>query len=147
MARPQSYFEQSVIGFFIVLFTYAAVSKLMDFDNFRVQLTQSPLLGAYAGVVSYSVVLAELLVAAMLCYCRTQSAGLAASFLLMLLFSGYILWFLMRGSALPCTCGGLLERMSWPQHLAFNLVCVVLAAVGWLTSRKKRSYDRPVDAC
>lgn len=147
MARPQSYFEQSVIGFFIVLFTYAAVSKLMDFENFRVQLAQSPLLGAYASVVSYSVVLAELLAAAMLCYRRTQSAGLTAGFLLMLLFSGYILWLLMRGSALPCTCGGLLERMSWPQHLAFNLVCVVLAAVGWLTNRNKRSYDRPVDAC
>ena len=33
---------------YILLFVYAAVSKLLDFENFQVQLGQSPLLSAFA---------------------------------------------------------------------------------------------------
>jgi hypothetical protein len=38
----------------IILFTYAAISKLIDFENFQTQLGQSPLLSAYAASISCS---------------------------------------------------------------------------------------------
>ena len=45
--------------FFILLFVYASVSKLLEFERFQIQLAQSPLLSAYAGFVSYSVIIIE----------------------------------------------------------------------------------------
>jgi len=51
---------------YVLLFVYAAVSKLLDFNTFQVQLGQSPLLSAFAGWVSWAVVLSELLIAGLL---------------------------------------------------------------------------------
>lgn len=39
---------------FIILFIYTAVSKLIDFENFQIQLTQSPLLSVYAEFIVYT---------------------------------------------------------------------------------------------
>ena len=51
--------------FFILLFIYAAASKMLDFENFQVQLAQSPLLSAYAGFISYGVIGIEIGIAAL----------------------------------------------------------------------------------
>lgn len=123
---------------FVLLFTYAAVSKILDFENVQVQLGQSPLLNDYTKPLAYMVVWAELAVAGLLCYPKTQQLGLALCFWMMFLFCGYVLWLLVRNSALPCSCGGLLQLMSWPQHLAFNLVFMLLAAMAWQMNRKKK---------
>ena len=40
--------QQIVSYLFIVLFVYASVSKLLEFQDFQTQLGQSPLLGAFA---------------------------------------------------------------------------------------------------
>lgn len=45
---------------YIMLFTYAAVSKLLDMENFTVQIAQSPLLSPFAQWVAPSVPVAEL---------------------------------------------------------------------------------------
>lgn len=51
---------------YILLFVYAAISKLLDFENFRVQLGQSPLLSAFAGSIAWLVPILELLIALLL---------------------------------------------------------------------------------
>lgn len=66
--------------FFIILFIYAGASKMFDFENFQVQLAQSPLLSAYAGFISYSVIILELVIAGMLCFKLTRLLGLYGSF-------------------------------------------------------------------
>lgn len=138
MKPLQTTFINVVSYFFILLFIYAAVSKMLDFNNFQVQLGQPPLLNTYTKPLAYMVALAELVVAGLLCYRRTQQLGLALCFWMMLVFSAYILWLLVRDSALPCSCGGLLQLMSWPQHLVFNLVFLLLAAMAWQMNRKKK---------
>lgn len=54
--------------FFILLFCYASISKILDFENFRIQIAQSPLLSAFADIVSYSVLTIELLVSSVLVF-------------------------------------------------------------------------------
>lgn len=112
---------------FALLFIYAAVSKLLDFENFQVQLGQSPLLSAYASWVSYFVPLVELVVAVFLVVNPWRFVGLLASLMLMVMFSSYIFIVLHYTSFVPCSCGGILEKMSWNQHLVFNLFFVLLA--------------------
>lgn len=121
---------------FCVLFTYAAVSKGLDFENFQVQLAQSPLLSAYAGQVSYGVIALELLITAMLLIPKTQKTGLYAAFALMVAFTAYIYLILNYSDFVPCSCGGILEKMDWTQHLIFNSICVMLAGTAVMLRQK-----------
>jgi hypothetical protein len=115
---------------YILLFVYAAVSKILDFGNFRAQLGQSPLLSAFAGVVSYGVPAAELAIALLLSIPWSRRIGLYAAAVLMAMFSAYIIIILNFSSFVPCSCGGVLEKMGWTTHLAFNLVFVLLGMLG-----------------
>jgi hypothetical protein len=65
--------------------------------------------------------------------------GLYPSFVLLFLFTIYIAAMLMTGAEMPCSCGGVLEELSWPAHVVFNSVYVLLSALAiWLIKRKRR---------
>src|ERR1700676_2109270 len=76
---------------FVLLFLYAAVSKLIDFQKFRVQIGQSPLLTAYAGFFAWLVPGLEILISIILLINRWRLAGLYAAFSLMVMFTTYII--------------------------------------------------------
>lgn len=119
--------------FFILLFCYAAISKAMDFENFQVQIGQSPLLSAYAGFVSYAVILLELLIVALLAIPKTNLIGLYSSTALMSAFTIYIYLILNYSDFVPCSCGGILEKLGWTEHLVFNILCVLLGGIAvWI---------------
>ncbi|MGV0938374.1 DoxX family protein [Empedobacter falsenii] len=130
MRKIAPFLRTLICYLFIVLFIYAAVSKLMDFENFQIQLAQSPLLSAYAGFISYAVIIVEIVIALLLCIKRTQQIGLYASYGLMLAFTVYIYLIINYSDFVPCSCGGILEKLGWTEHLIFNLVFVGLAVIG-----------------
>ena len=121
---------------FIVLFVYAATSKLLDFETFQIQLSQSPFLGAYAGIISVLVPGVEILLAGLLIIPRYRLFALLGGFGLMVMFTAYIIIILNFSDYIPCSCGGVLENLSWTQHLIFNIVFIGLAAAAiFLVSR------------
>ncbi|MBJ7881620.1 MauE/DoxX family redox-associated membrane protein [Gelidibacter salicanalis] len=122
---------------FVLLFVYAAVSKFLDFQNFQMQIGQSPLLSAFTGFVSYSVLLLETLTVFLLSIAATRRLGLYLAMALMVLFSLYIFIILNYSPFVPCSCGGVLERMSWSEHLLFNILFVVLAMIALYMSTKR----------
>jgi uncharacterized membrane protein YphA (DoxX/SURF4 family) len=82
--------------------------------------------------VVWMVPIAELLICTALVIKRLQFIALYASFGIMVMFTVYIIIILNFSSYIPCSCGGILENMSWRQHLIFNLCFTALAAVGVL---------------
>ncbi|MGM8361933.1 MauE/DoxX family redox-associated membrane protein [Flavobacterium sp. ARAG 55.4] len=118
-----------IVLLYILLFSYAAISKILDFENFQVQLGQSPLLSAFAFEISYLVPFAEIVIVLILLKTSWRYLGLLGSLILMTLFSSYIFIVLHYTSFVPCSCGGILEKMSWNSHLLFNLFFVLLAIV------------------
>jgi hypothetical protein len=124
----KSAFIESVVLLYVLLFVYAAVSKLLDFERFQVQLAQSPILSAYAYWISYLVIGIELFVSILLLFARTRIIGLFAALTLMTMFTVYIFIVLHYSSFIPCSCGGILEKMTWKTHLVFNMVFILLAA-------------------
>jgi uncharacterized membrane protein YphA (DoxX/SURF4 family) len=125
-------FIEAVCLLYILLLVYAACSKVLDFQNFKVQLGQSPLLTAFAGWISVLVPSIELLICILLMIPKSRLAGLFLSYGLMILFSAYIFIILHYSSYVPCSCGGVLERLNWNQHLLFNLIFVLLAVAAIL---------------
>lgn len=127
--------KQIVIYFFIILFVYAAVSKLTDFENFQVQIAQSPLLSAFATPIAYGVVLGELAIALMLCFEKSRLLGLYLFLGFMTAFTVYIFLILNYSPFIPCSCGGVLEKMGWWGHLWFNGVVCFLCVLVILTEQ------------
>lgn len=105
------------------------MSKLLDFENFQVQIAQSPLLSSYAGIVSYQVIIVELIIVACLLFSKTRIIGLYSSLGMMSAFTIYIYLILQYSEFVPCSCGGILENMSWRTHLFFNLACVFILII------------------
>ncbi len=114
---------------FIVLFVYAAVSKILDYETFRVQLAQSPLLSAYAGIIAWCIPVIEIGISFLLMVPKFRTIAIYAAFTLMVMFTAYIYIILNYSDFIPCSCGGVLEKLSWTQHLIFNLVFIMLAGV------------------
>lgn len=112
---------------FILLFVYASFSKLLEFKDFQTQLGQSPLLGAFAIPISYGVIGIELVTSILLAFKKTRIQGLYIAFMLMVMFTTYIIIILNFTSFTPCSCGGVLEALGWTEHLIFNTVFIVLA--------------------
>jgi uncharacterized membrane protein YphA (DoxX/SURF4 family) len=128
----------NIVAYFIaLLFVYAAISKVIDFENFQVQLAQSPLLSAYSGFISYAVIIVELLLAMFLCLPNYQQLALYGALGLMSAFTIYIFLILNYSDFVPCSCGGILEKLGWTEHLIFNIVVVLLAFVAILYKEKK----------
>lgn len=129
LLKYHSFFVPITCYLYILLFVYASISKLLDFENFRVQLAQSPLLSAYAGLVAPSVILVELFIVLLLCLKGTRLIGLYGSFFLMVAFTVYIYLILNYSDFIPCSCGGIIEKLGWTEHLIFNSFFVTLALV------------------
>lgn len=119
-----------ISGLFILLFLYTALSKLHGFLYFRFVIGQSPLIGPFAPILAWTVPVVEILISLALMIPKTKLAGLYASFITMILFTLYIGYMLAFESKLPCSCGGVIGQMTWPQHLVFNIVFTALAYLG-----------------
>lgn len=125
-------FIEIIASLFILLFVYAAVSKLIDYQKFRVQLGQSPLLTAFADWVAWVIPTVEIIIAILLASRKFRIQGLFASFSLMTMFTTYIFIITRYSEYVPCSCGGILQTMSWEQHFMFNIIFVTLGLTGIL---------------
>lgn len=126
---------------FILLFVYAALMKLLDVEKFTVQLGQSPLLMAFAPVVAWAVPITELAISVLLIFSGTHMIGLFAAFTMMSAFTIYITVILSFTQRIPCSCGGILEDMTWGQHLTFNIGFVLIAITGIALLDKERKAN------
>lgn len=129
---------------YVLLFVYAAVSKLLDFENFRIQLGQSPMLSVFAGSVALLVPVLELFFSGLLLIPKWRLVGLFGAYTLMLMFTTYIYVILNYSSFVPCSCGGILEKLDWNSHMTFNLAYTILAIIGILilsTNNKAVHHD------
>ncbi|PTS94928.1 hypothetical protein DBR11_22260 [Pedobacter sp. HMWF019] len=115
---------------FVALFIYTAASKLIAMDTFRVVLANYPLIGRYHSVVAYLVPLTEIGISTALILPISRKNGLIASMILMVLFLIYILYMFYIDSDLPCSCGGIIAKLSWKNHVWFNSGLILLAFIG-----------------
>jgi hypothetical protein len=126
------------IGFlFIVLFTYAATSKLIGFGDFKSQLAKSPFISGYANWIAWCVPFLEYAIVGLFLFPKYGRIALFASGALMGLFTLYILLVLNFSDSIPCGCGGVLSNLGWKSHLVFNICFVLLAILGVIMKNKK----------
>ena len=116
------------VALLILLFSYTAASKLIDHHRFVFQMTMSPsaLVKMTAPYISWLLPAAEAVVAIALLIRSYRLKALFASLILLISFEVYIVSMLLSGLDLPCTCGGVISKMSWNQHVLFNGLFIVI---------------------
>jgi len=130
-----------ILVLFAVLFVYAAVSKLISYDEFKAQIGKSPLITHHEWWIVWAIPSLEIVIAVILFIPRLQLIGLYSAFTLMFIFTIYIAFMLVFTPNLPCSCGGILSAMGWKEHLIFNIAFTVLAVVGIHLLKKQTARE------
>ncbi|HEY4147274.1 MAG TPA: MauE/DoxX family redox-associated membrane protein, partial [Chitinophagaceae bacterium] len=100
-----------------------------DYSVFREQLADSPVLKPFSGFIAWALPAVEILVGILLIVPRWRLKGLWLSLGLLIAFLVYIIVMMTTSDHLPCSCGGLLEQLSWKGHIVFNSAFAVLAGI------------------
>ena len=119
--------KSSVPPLLVLLFVYAALSKLFTFSDFDQQLHNQSFPSWLADFLLYFLIPAEIITALLLCFKRTIISGLLFSSAMLLAFTSYIAMVMLHfWERVPCSCGGILNQMGWTTHLIFNSFFLIL---------------------
>lgn len=126
----------------IFLWIYAALSKLLDYSKFLLQLKLQSIPEWSVGVLSWLLPCIEFIVLILLLLRKGIRWGLYLSSILLLIFTGYI-GLVLAGvlSKHACACGGILTHIGFRGHLLFNLVFLGLSVAGIILYRKDKLKD------
>lgn len=129
---------ETITILYVILFLYTGIAKLMDYAVFKEQIAVSPILAPISTPVAALLPWVEFAVVLLLIVPRWRLKGLYASLALMTMFTIYILAVMAFSKELPCSCGGIIDLLSWNQHLILNAVFIGLAAWAILLQRRVR---------
>jgi hypothetical protein len=122
---------------FMSMFIYTALSKWSDYSMSREQMALMPLITPFAHIIIWLLPTTEIAISVLLYFSKTKKLGFYLATILMILFTLYIINMMVFYSKLPCSCGGFLNELSWPNHLIFNSVYILLGITAILLSRRK----------
>jgi len=126
----------------IFLFSYTGYSKIEDHSRFLKGLSRVAIIGPYALFISWSVPIVEIVISILLIIPKTSKWGLYSFTILMSVFTIYIVSMVLWATKLPCHCGGAIEKLSWTQHIWFNLVFIAIAVFALWISKLKTSFKK-----
>ena len=139
--------SKALLFYFILLLSYAALSKITEGNSLYISLINAPLyLSSELAVFGqWLIPITELVLAISISFKSTRKIGylgIALLFILLSVYAGWITWFLPNK---PCSCGGLISLLSWKQHVVFNLLNLILSLIAWyLTQRPIKANPKTI---
>jgi putative oxidoreductase len=122
----------------ILLFLYASVSKWLAFKLFIGEMNNQPFPNWLTPFLVWSIPIIEVIIAIGLIFEKTRIPALYASLFLMLAFTVYTVVVLLHAfKYIPCSCGGVIRKLTWPQHLFFNLFFVGISLLGIFLKKRE----------
>lgn len=119
----------------LFLFLFAGYGKIVDHQTFTKGLSKVNFIGTYAVFIAWMVPLMEIGIATLLIIPFTQKIGLYLFTGTMIVFTLYIGSMLLWNEKLPCHCNLFVEKLSWVEHLWFNLAFIGLSSTAILLGR------------
>jgi hypothetical protein len=121
---------------FIFLFLYTAINKIWKFKSFVFVMGHMPVVGETFGTfIGYFIPTIEIIISILLIIPKTKRLGLLTALILMISFTLYLIFMFFYAKHLPCNCGGVISRMTWGQHIWFNIAFILLAGIGYKLNR------------
>ncbi|HEX6916330.1 MAG TPA: MauE/DoxX family redox-associated membrane protein [Chitinophagaceae bacterium] len=138
-----------ITSIMVFVYTYTALSKLLHVKTNVSVLHELPLLNYFAPFLAFFIPLAELSLVILLLVPARNKQALYLSLGMLAVFTIYLITALIAGFHLPCTCGGVLEKLSWRQHVLFNLFLIAFNVVAIRcksSSRKPQQSSKEIHA-
>ncbi|NLR68897.1 hypothetical protein HGH92_31640 [Chitinophaga varians] len=138
--KRQSLLEVAALAY-ILMFSYAAASKLFDVKLFTRQLRLQPFNLSWVPFMVWAIPTVELLVVLLLILPKYRLKGLYAAIGLMIVFTAYIL--VAKSGVfkyIPCSCGGVISKLTWTQHLWFNLIFLIIGLLPFIIPASRRWF-------
>lgn len=109
-----------ICAVFILLWAYSGFTKYIEHEKFITVLRAAAVVAPAAEAISWLIPSAELTAAFFLLVPACRSIGIWLSSIMIASFTLYVGYMLLFIPDLPCSCGGVTEKMSWEAHLWFN---------------------------
>lgn len=129
-----------ILAILALTFIHTAVSKFLDFKGFHLDMDNQPFPDSFTPFLTWFLPITEISIVLLFLFESTRQLGLYISATLMLAFTAYTALVLLHVfKYVPCSCGGIVEYLSWPQHLALNvfLLSVNIVAI-WINRKPKK---------
>jgi hypothetical protein len=136
--KLKSTITEIIAALLILLFMYVAINKFIDHRHFVYTLSRSPLLAEYRVWISWIIPFIEIIICLFLFIPEWRRTGLLLSALLMIVFTFYISYMLLFTPNLPCSCGGIIQQLSWKDHFVLNIFLILLAFAGFIFSKPQK---------
>ncbi|MEJ2003781.1 MAG: hypothetical protein P8X57_02195 [Cyclobacteriaceae bacterium] len=115
---------------FIAVFTYAAMTKVIAPVDFGVKLLKAHYIPTFLiPAVTALIPLSEIAAVVFIMFGKFTRLGWEIIYILMICFDVHLAILHLVAPAAPCSCGGLLESISFGQHMIFNALLTLIAAV------------------
>lgn len=142
---------QVISGLLILLFLYTGANKFFSFEHFTNQMRNQVFPRSWIPVIIWTLPTLEIAISIGLMFDKTKKISFGASIVLMSLFTIYTALVLFGAfNRVPCSCGGVIEHLTWTQHLFFNLFYLVISILGYSVLKKSptkpeiQSFQKPV---
>lgn len=129
---------ETIIFLYAILFLYTGISKLTTYEETKYGLAEVLMLKPFAPVIAFTLPWIEFAIVMMMIIPRWRLKGFYSALGLMSLFSVYIIGLLSFTDKLPCSCGGVIAKLSWPQHIVLNLAFIAMAITGIYLERLQK---------
>lgn len=111
-----------------IIFFYSGVDKLSHFDQFVNNFSKSPFArNQYLSELSLTIIFLEIGLSLLLFFDKAKRIALIGFGILSFLFSLYISLMLFYSPYLPCSCGGIIDILSWNEHLVLTVFLFFLS--------------------
>ena len=132
---------ESITAILVFLFIYTGLSKYQTLNTFRAVLHKSPILRPYSGLIAITLPGIEILLSILLIIPKTRRVGLRIAAVMLGVFTIYLIYMVSFTPQLPCTCGGIIQQLSWTQHIFLNLTLLGISM--WAIYLTKKSSSHP----
>ncbi|MBE8722307.1 MauE/DoxX family redox-associated membrane protein [Sphingobacterium pedocola] len=140
--KAQKYIKQIARYAFIILWGYAAVIKLYNWNTSREEMHMQPFANWVGEILFWLIPFIELTLIFMLINTKTAKRGLVFSVILSGIFTLYLVlaWQGVIGEV--CICAGILTQYGFGNHILFNLAFIIpgITALA-LSYRSKQEED------
>ena len=122
----------------ILLFLYASLSKWLAWRTFIGDMNNQPFPNWMTPFLVSTIPTIEVVIALALIFERFRVKAFYASLFLMSAFTIYTVAILFHAFRyIPCSCGGVIRKLTWPQHLVFNLFFVGISILGIILKKRE----------
>lgn len=138
--KTTQWYVHIIAGLLAMLFIYSGSSKLFGFTQYALSIKAQVIPAWSIPVMIWLLPVAEILTGGLLLLEISRLSGFIVSSFLLTVFTAYIA-LIITGTfgRVPCSCGGAIQALSWPEHLFFNIIFLWLALSGiYITIKERR---------